>query len=93
MRLYEDAFKPEKSLSLKERIESMNAYFEYMGEHFGTSRIWRLLANRAPSRMISKQPIAYTKMFCVACKSAGDGAAIRLPPCHSNEQNDGSDTP
>ena len=34
-RLYEDAFKPEKSLSLKERIESVNAYFSYMGDHFG----------------------------------------------------------
>lgn len=35
MRLYESAFKPEKSLSLKERIESVNAYFSYMGDHFG----------------------------------------------------------
>lgn len=34
-RLYEDAFKPEKSLSLKELIESVNAYFAYMGDHFG----------------------------------------------------------
>ena len=28
-------FRPEKQTPLKERIESMNAYFSYMGDHFG----------------------------------------------------------
>ena len=35
MRLYNEAFRPEKQTPLKERIESMNAYFSYMGDHFG----------------------------------------------------------
>ena len=34
-KLYEAAFKPEKQTTLQERIESMNEYFSYMGDHFG----------------------------------------------------------
>lgn len=33
--LYEKAFRSEKHTPLQERIDSMNAYFEYMGDHFG----------------------------------------------------------
>ena len=33
--LYEKAFRSEKHTPLQERIESMHAYFEYMGDHFG----------------------------------------------------------
>lgn len=35
MRLYNNAFRPERKPSLQERVESLNAYFTYMGDHFG----------------------------------------------------------